>query len=327
MKRIVAIAVLVVLPFAALFAGGDTESDPDSLEIHFLVPGGAGGGWDTTARGVGQVLVDTGLIDNASYENMSGGGGGVAIAHLIKTADSKLADRTLMVNSTPIITRSLSKVFPQSFRDLVPVAGVIADYQGIVVRGDSPYNTWQEVVDDFLADSSAVKVAGGSAVGSLDHISAALAFKAAGGDPTAVEYVAYDAGGDAMTALLSGEADLLSTGAGEALQLAAAEQVRILIVTAPERLSSAPEVPTFAEQGFDVVFANWRGFFAAPGTAAETVAAYNRVLAAMYATPEWETTRGRNGWVDLYTPHEEFITFLEEQEVAIGALMAELGFI
>ena len=327
MKNIAFVVLLSIAPLVVPFANGDSESDTDSLAIHFLVPGGAGGGWDTTARGVGQVLIDTGLIDNVSYENMSGGGGGVAIAHLIKTANSKLAERTLMVNSTPIITRSLSKVFPQSFRDLVPVAGVIADYQAIVVRNDSPYNAWREVVDAFLADSSSVKIAGGSAVGSLDHISAALAFKEAGGDPTMVEYVAYDAGGDAMTALLSGEADLLSTGAGEALKLAEADQVRILIVTAPERLSSAPEVPTFVEQGFDVVFANWRGFFAPPGTDAERIDAYNEIFAAMYDTPEWETTRSRNGWVNLYYPHEDFLIFLEEQEVAIGALMVELGFI
>lgn len=327
MKKVVFVALIAVLPLAALFANGEAESDSDALEIHFLIPGGAGGGWDTTARGVGQVLVDTDLISNASYENMSGGGGGVAIAHLINTANSNLAERTLMVNSTPIITRSLSNVFPQSFRDLVPVAGVIADYQAIVVRNDSPYRDWQSVVDDFLADSSSVKIAGGSAVGSLDHISAALAFQQSGGDPRAVEYIAYDAGGDAMTALLSGEADLLSTGAGEALELVAADQVRILIVTAPERLSSAPDVPTFVEQGFDVVFANWRGFFAPPGTTAEQVERYNELFVAMYDTIEWETTRTRNGWINLYYPGDDFLTFLEEQEVAIGTLMTELGFL
>ena len=327
MRNIGLTLLLMILSFTAVFANGTSDSQADSVDIHFLVPGGAGGGWDGTARGVGQVLMDTGLIDNASYENMSGGGGGKAIAHLIKTANSKLAERTLMVNSTPIITRSLSNVFPQSFRDLVPVAGVIADYQAIVVRNDSDFAAWQDVVDEFLDDPSAVKIAGGSAVGSLDHISAALAFKEAGGNPKEVEYVAYDAGGDAMTALLSGEADLLSTGAGEALKLAEADQVRILIVTAPQRLSSAPDVPTFVEQGFDVVFANWRGFFAAPGTPAERVDEYNAILSAMYDSSEWKTTRDRNGWIDLYKPHKEFLMFLEEQEVSIGALMTELGFI
>lgn len=60
-------------------------------EVHFLIPGGAGGGWDTTARGTGEALSKAGLVETISYENMSGGGGGKAIAHLIETASQKKA--------------------------------------------------------------------------------------------------------------------------------------------------------------------------------------------------------------------------------------------
>lgn len=74
-------------------------------KIDFLIPGGAGGGWDGTARGTGEALTGAGLIGSATYENMSGGGGGVAIGHLIENADS--LHGTLMVNSTPIVIRSL----------------------------------------------------------------------------------------------------------------------------------------------------------------------------------------------------------------------------
>ena len=100
-------------------AGGHEILD----EVHFLIPGGAGGGWDGTARGTGEALTNSGLVGSASYENMSGGGGGVAIAHLIENADS--LGNTMMVNSTPIVIRSLTGVFPQSFRDLTLVAGTM----------------------------------------------------------------------------------------------------------------------------------------------------------------------------------------------------------
>ena len=107
----------------------------------FLIPGGAGGGWDMTARAVGETLSRSGLIDVASYENLSGGGGGRAIGYLIETAPRQT--NTLMVNSSSFILRSLLSKFPHTYRDLTPVASVIADYGAFVVRIDSPYVKWK----------------------------------------------------------------------------------------------------------------------------------------------------------------------------------------
>ena len=116
-------------------AGGHMIVD----SIHFLIPGGAGGGWDGTARGTGEALTRSGLVGSASYENMSGGGGGKAIGFLIENADSQHG--TLMVNSTPIVIRSLTGVFPHNFRDLTLVAGTIGDYAALVVGKDSPIDS------------------------------------------------------------------------------------------------------------------------------------------------------------------------------------------
>ena len=66
-----------------------------------------------------------------------------------------------------------------------------------------------------------------------------------------------------MAALLSGEADALFTGLGEALELAKAEDVRTLVSTAPERIAEAPDVSTPVEQGYSATFVNWCEFFAA----------------------------------------------------------------
>ena len=291
--------------------------------IHFLIPGGAGGGWDGTARGTGEALTNAGLVGNASYENMSGGGGGVAIAHLIETADSQ--GGTLMVNSTPIVIRSLQGVFPQSFRDLTPIAATIADYGAFVVAADSELQSWDQVIEAFRQDSTSIKIAGGSVQGGMDHLVPALAIQAAGEDPLTLSYISYDAGGDAMTGLLSGETQVLSTGLGEALGQAQSGQVRILAITADERVADAPDVPTLKELGYDVSFANWRGFFGAPGMSDEQADAYAEVLGEVYETDAWETVRSRNGWANLYRPRAEFVQFLEEQEAAIGEMMRKLG--
>ena len=221
----------------------------------------------------------------------------------------------------------LTGVFPQSFRDLTPVAGIIADYSAFVVRADSPLQDWQQAVALFKENPRKLKFAGGSARGSLDHIVPAAAIKAEGLDPRRVVYIPYDAGGKAMAGLLSGEAAILSTGLGEALDMAKAGQVRILAITAPEPQAAAPGVKTLKEMGNDTVFANWRGFFAAPGVDSESVTKWNRVLKAMYDTDAWEVVRKRNGWVNAYVSAEDFTGFLDKQEQQIGSLMRELGFL
>ena len=74
---------------AALTLGTPAWAEEKLAEsIHFLIPGGAGGGWDGTARGTGEALTKAGLVGTASFENMSGGGGGKAIGYLIENADS-----------------------------------------------------------------------------------------------------------------------------------------------------------------------------------------------------------------------------------------------
>jgi len=311
--------VCMVVPVNMGFAATDIK------EIHFLIPGGAGGGWDGTARGVGKALRDAGLIEQASYENMSGGGGGKALNHLISTA--KRQQGTLLVNSTPIIIRSLTGVFPQSFRDLTPIASVIADYAALVVPKDSKYQSLDQLLADFKKDPRSVKVAGGSVKGGMDHLVPAMIIQAAGGDPLKLVYVPYDAGGKAMAGLLSGDTQVLSTGFGEAIGLAKQGAVRILAVTSDKRLSQVPDVPTVKESGYDMTFANWRGFFGAPGLPEAKAQAYRDVLKKMYATPQWEEIRSKRGWQNLYKPGPEFVAFLEKMETDLGGMMRKLGFI
>ena len=318
-------AVIAATAATALFAGAATAAEEIVGSIHFLIPGGAGGGWDGTARGTGAALTAAGLVGSASYENMSGGGGGKAIAYLIENADSNQG--TLMVNSTPIVIRSLTGVFPQSFRDLTMVAGTIGDYAAIVVGKDSPLNSMSDLMDAYNADANAVAIGGGSVPGGMDHLVAAMVMEAAGADPTAVKYIPYDAGGKAMAALLSGEIAALSTGFSEAVALAQAGEIKIIGVTSDERVSASPDAMTMKEQGIDMTFVNWRGFFAAPGLSADKLAAYQAAIAAMYDTPEWEEVRAANGWVNIHNSGDDFTMFLEAQEKVIGDLMRKLGFL
>ena len=317
--------VMLAAATATLAFSGMAKADQMMDQVHFLIPGGAGGGWDGTARGTGEALVNAGLVGSATYENLSGGGGGVAIASLIENAAS--SDGTLMVNSTPIVIRALTGEISQSFRDLTPVAGTVGDYAAIVVTADSPITSMADALAMYRADGMDFAIGGGSVPGGMDHLVAAIVMQAAGEDPTAFNYIGYDAGGEAMAGLLSGEIDALSTGFSEAIALSDQGVVRILGVTAPERVPASADTPTFAEQGIDAQFVNWRGFFAAPGMDAAKVQAYQDLLAAMLDTPEWEAVRASMGLVNIYRPGAEFIEFLEAQETQLGDLMRELGFL
>ena len=301
-------------------------------ELHFVVPGGAGGGWDGCARGTGEALVKSGLLKSASFENMSGGGGGKALAWMMNTQP----EDTIMVQSTPIVLRSISKhegyqyndnatKKTLSYSDVTPIAGIIGDFGAIAVAADSPYQSFQDVVDAYNADPKSVKMAGGSTRGSMDHLIGALAFQSAGANPNDVVYIPYDAGGEALAGLLSGEAQILSTGFSEAL--GAGDQVRILGVTANDRSADAPNVPTLKEQGFDAYFVNWRGFFGPPNMDPAKRDAIAKMLGDMQETPEWEAVRKRNAYVNIYNPADDFVSFLETQTTEMTALMKQLGVI
>jgi len=319
---------LVAILFASVLALSISSTSFAIDKLHFLIGGGAGGGWDGTARGTGEALTKAGFLKSASFENMSGGGGGKALSFLINTKP----ENTVLVQSTPLVLRSITrhKGYVKgddvlSYKDVVPIAGVIGDYGAIAVAKDSPFKTFSDVVAAYNKDPKSVKMAGGSVRGSMDHLIGALAFQVAGADPNNVVYVPYDAGGKALAGLLSGETQILSTGLGEVM--GARDQVNIIGITAPERVADAPDVPTLKEQGFDVQFVNWRGFFGPPGMSSSMKDEIAKMLGDVQKTPEWETVRKRNAWVNIYNPGDKFISFLEKQTVEMTALMKKLGVI
>ena len=320
---------IISVLFSAILLISTTATNSIAIDkIHFVIGGGAGGGWDGTARGTGEALTKAGFLKSASFENMSGGGGGKALSYIINSKP----EGTVLVQSTPLVLRSITRHKGYvagsgvlSYKDVKPIAGVIGDYGAIAVAKNSPYKTFKDVVDAYNANPKSIKMAGGSVRGSMDHLIGALAFKKAGADANKVVYVPYDAGGKALAGLLSGETQILSTGLGEVM--GARDQVRIIGITAPNRVGDAPEVPTLKEQGFDVQFVNWRGFFAPKSMSGGDVKKIAKMLGDVQKTPEWETVRKRNAWVNIYNPGSKFDKFLKKQTKEMTNLMKELGVI
>ena len=320
---------LVSVLFSAILLFSATATNSIAMDkIHFVIGGGAGGGWDGTARGTGEALTKSGMLKSASFENMSGGGGGKALAYMINTQPKN----TVLVQSTPLVLRSITRHEGYvtgsgvlSYKDVTPIAGVIGDYGAIAVAKNSPYKNFKDVVDAYKKNPSSIKMAGGSVRGSMDHLIGALAFQAAGANPNDVAYIPYDAGGKALAGLLSGETQIISTGLGELM--GARDQVRIIGITAPSRVADAPDAPTLKEQGYDVQFVNWRGFFGPPNMSNKDKKALSKMLGKVMKTPEWEAVRKRNAWVNIYNSDKDFVKFLDAQTVEMTALMKKLGVI
>ncbi len=311
---------LIVLTLS--FAASNFSAAQGLDKVDFLIPGGEGGGWDTTARETGNALKATGLVKQVSFKNMSGGGGGRALENLIQKASTH--SNTLMVQSTPLVLRKLTSVIKNSFRDVTPISLMIAEFQAVVVPTNSPLKTINDLTASIQSNYAKNTIIGGSAKGSLDHITAILIIDAAGLDVKKLRYIPSDGGGDALGRLYKGVGAALVTGIGEVIDDLNAGKLRVLGVTSEASLPGI-NAATMKEQGLDVVFANWRGFFAPPGISAAKRQAYADTLQQLTKTSEWQAVRTKYGWEDFYKRDDELIKFLESQEADISKTLKSVG--
>ncbi|OZG72422.1 hypothetical protein BTA51_14925 [Hahella sp. CCB-MM4] len=289
-------------------------------DLDILIPAGQGGGWDTTAREAGNTLQQLKLVTSANYTNLSGNGGGRALNEIISNPKYK---NHLMVQSLPLIMRNISGQYDHSFRDIVPVAIMIAEYQVVVVTKDSPFHTMSELLQSIQEHGKKKPLVGGSAKGSLDHITALAVLDAAGIPASKLRYSPSNGGGDAIRKFSVGYALAMVTGLGEVIEQVKSGEFRVLGITSEQRIEGL-NAPTMKEQGIDVVLANWRGFFASKGVNAELLNNYKDLLSEMNLSPEWKQARNRYGWEPFYISGDNAEAFLLTQERTINKLVQKI---
>jgi putative tricarboxylic transport membrane protein len=312
-------------------AGGNqpAASNYPDKPIVVVAPSGAGGGWDKTARSVAKVLAETKLVEQTmTVENKPGGGGAVFLAEY--ATQDKNNPYKLFVSSPPILINNLKKEgnSPYGYGDTTPLAQLTKDYGAIVVGANSKYNDLNEVIKDLKADPTKVTVAGGSAPGSMDHLVAILPAFKSGVDPKTLKYVSYDGGGEAMAALLGGNADVIATDASAVGEYLKAGKVKVLAVTSTDRLGGdLKDVPTLKELGIDADFTIWRGLFGPKEMSKDALTFWEGKLKALSETDEWKKELQSNGWESEYKNPAEFKTFLGKQEGLIKEMLTALGMI
>ena len=325
MKRILILVVLISM-FLSACAGGAASQYPNR-PVEIIAPANPGGGWDALARTLQVSLETEKLVSQPlSVTNKPGGGGGVGLAFM---SAQKGTDYTLVVYSPPLIINNINGTFEgKSYKDLTPLAKLITDYQIILVKADSPYQTLEDLLNAMRADTKAIKFAGVSSPGSMDHVAFAKIAKAAGLDPKALEYIAFAGGGEATTALLGGNVAFLSTGIGESVAQLEAGTVRALAITSPDRLTSdlLKNVPTVKESGYDVTYEIWRGVFGPAEMSPEAKAYWEATLKKMVASPTWKAQLVKLNWRDAYQNSTDFTNYLAQETDSYKTMLTELGF-
>jgi len=150
--------------------------------------------------------------------------------------------------------------------------------------------------------------------------------KAAGGSVRDLKVVAFKGSAESVTNLLGGHIDLVTTAAGNAVDHVVSGKLRLVAVAAPQRFGGAlANVPTWREQGFDVVFGAWRGIVGPKGLAGAQVAYWEAVLRKATEYPEWKADLEKHYWSEYFTAGAQFRKNLDQEYVDTRAVLAELG--
>jgi putative tricarboxylic transport membrane protein len=294
-----------------------------ATDYTIMAPASPGGGWDQTARTMQEVLQAEGISGNVQVQNVPGAGGTVGLAQFVSTASGDPSQ--LIVGGYVMVGAILTNASPVSLADVTPIARLTGEAVAIVVPAASPIQDIKGLVEAMKADPGAVSWAGGSA-GGVDHITVGLLAKAAGVDPTKINYVAFSGGGEALAAILGNQVTAGISGLGEFLPQVQAGTMRLLAVSSGERIEGV-DAPTLAESGYDVVVQNWRMVAAAPGLTAEQKAAVTADIEKLNASAGWQKALADKGWANTFLAGPEFDAQLAKDIEATNTVLKDIGLV
>jgi putative tricarboxylic transport membrane protein len=303
------------------YGWAQTWSPQKNVEI--VVTSAPGGSNDKTARTVERILTAHKLVPSSlTVVNKPGGGGRLAFAYVDQHAGDP---HYLLIGTTGLLTGHIMGTNKMSYMDFTPIASLFNDYVVFAVNASSPIKTGKDLVERLKKDPKSMTL-GVVAVGSHNHLAVGLVLKAAGGNPRDLKTVAFKGSSESIIALLGGHIELVPTAAGNAYGHVATGKLRVLGVAAPQRFGGAlAHVPTWREQGIDVVMGGWRALVGPKGLAPAQVAYWEDVLRKATATKEWKEDLEKNYWSDDFVTSAQFRKDLEQDYAAMKAVLTELG--
>ncbi len=248
------LCILPVISYAA------ADNYPDHA-VRVVVPYTPGGATDTAARMVSSELSN---LTSQSFvvENKAGATGTIGTANV---ARSKPDGYTLLANDTTytMLPNLFSRLSWDHAKDIVPITTIMTSPVALLVPANSQFKSIDELIA-YAKDNPNKLNFGSGGKGSSIHMAAELFLHQA---KIKMVHVPYKGGGEAMTALMGGQVDMLMEAPPTAIGYIKGEKVRALAISSSERSAELPDVPTFAEQGFkDYKVISWFGLAAPKGT-------------------------------------------------------------
>jgi putative tricarboxylic transport membrane protein len=311
---------LVLLGFAAT---GWTQGWSPQRPVELVVGFAPGGGNDRTARTLERILVANKLVPTSvNVVNKPGGSTSIAYTYVSQRPGDAHA---LMVFGQTLLTNHITAASPLNYSDFTPIASLFSEYHVYVVSVASQLRTGKELVDRLKGDVKSVTT-GVSAIGSPGHISVSLLNKLIGGNARDLKIVAFKGSAEALTSVLGGHIELTPAPASVALPPSASGQVRLVAVAAPRRLPGAlAAVPTWREQGVDLVYGPWRAILGPKGLSTAQIAFWENALKKATETADWKSDLEKNLGIDDFATGARFRKDLDKDYADTRAVLVELG--
>ncbi|WP_192457486.1 Bug family tripartite tricarboxylate transporter substrate binding protein [Musicola keenii] len=304
---------LPLLLCGLLFCAPVTQaSTPSRTEC--IAPAKPGGGFDLTCKLLQISLQETHAIDSPMRVTyMPGGVGAVAYNAIIAQRPSE-AGTVVAFSGGSLLNLAQGKFGRYNVEDVKWLAAVGTDYGAIAVRSDSPYKTLNDLLTAMQQDPDRVVVGAGASVGSQDWMKAAMLARHANITPEKMRYVAFEGGGEPLTAMLGGHVHVLSGDMSEMVPHLQSGKIRVLAVFADHRLPGVlADVPTAKEQGYDLTWPVIRGFYLGPKVSDESYAWWEETFKKLAATDEFKKQRDMRGLFEFNMTGKELDAYVKKQ--------------
>jgi tripartite-type tricarboxylate transporter receptor subunit TctC len=315
----------VLAATAALIAGAiagpaAAQGYPDR-PITLIVPWGAGGGTDATARIVG-TLLEQELGQPINVVNRTGGSGVVGHSAIAEAAPDGY---TLGIATVEIGMMHWQGLTELTWEDYTPLALVNFDPAAVNVREDAPWEDLTALVEEIKANPGTL-TASGTGQGGIWHLAIAGLLSKLEMDPAAVQWVPSEGAAPGLQELVAGGVDLVPCSIPEARSLIDAGRVRSLAVMSSKRNEAFPDVPSTEEVlGVSWEIGAWRGIVGPKGLPEDVTAKLMAALETVYNSSEYADFMAKQGYGRQWAAGAEFAEFMKASNENLGQVMKDVG--